>query len=146
MSDNERDIGKNLAMIRKMRGMNQSELAEAAQTTQATISSVETGKQGVTAHLLFRLSKALGVNPVAFQTGHVDATSDWVFPVHGSESTHARAAAESSRLALIGEIVSLLPNVGQDKLESLLGIVGAMADPALSESSENVPGRHKKVK
>ena len=54
-------IGQNIQDIRKSRGMNQGQLAEAAGVDRAYISLVENGKQNLTLAALVRLSEALSV-------------------------------------------------------------------------------------
>ena len=54
-------IGQNIQDIRKSRGMNQGQLADAAGVDRAYISLVENGKQNLTLAALVRLSEALSV-------------------------------------------------------------------------------------
>ena len=54
-------IGRNIQDIRKSRGMNQGQLADAAGVDRAYISLVENGKQNLTLAALVRLSEALSV-------------------------------------------------------------------------------------
>jgi len=54
-------IGQNIQDIRKSRGMNQGQLAEAAGVDRAYISLVENGKQNLTLAALVKLSEALSV-------------------------------------------------------------------------------------
>lgn len=52
-----------LSQLRKRRGLNQRQLAEATHTAQSLISNVETGKLVPWPKLVSKLSEVLGVNP-----------------------------------------------------------------------------------
>lgn len=54
------NAGKSLAVLRNSKGWNQSQLAEAAGVTQATISQLENGERKAGKDLAERLSIALG--------------------------------------------------------------------------------------
>lgn len=55
-------IGKNIQEMRKLRGLNQGQLANAAGVDRAYISLIENGKQNLTVAGLVKLSDALGVS------------------------------------------------------------------------------------
>jgi transcriptional regulator with XRE-family HTH domain len=58
----DRIIGERLRQFRLQRNMKQSELAEAAKVTQATVSYLETGVQGMHANTALALARALRVS------------------------------------------------------------------------------------
>ncbi len=62
---NRFDIGKRIEAYRDMRKMSTQELARRIDRSQATISRVENGKQGLTFELLSRIAFELGVHPFA---------------------------------------------------------------------------------
>lgn len=60
----------NLANIREMRGLNQSQLAKLVGANQSTISKIEDGKANPTLSMINRIAKALRVHPsMLFTTG-----------------------------------------------------------------------------
>jgi len=59
---------ENLRLIRKARGLNQTQLAEIAGVEQSTVSKVETGWDGVTLRNLRKLAQALDVQLVELFT------------------------------------------------------------------------------
>ena len=66
------DIGGRIKAFRKEKGWSLARLSEMTGISDATLSRVETGKTLITAHNLYALSKALGVDITAF---YADAAS-----------------------------------------------------------------------
>ena len=58
-----RILAKNVRSLRKARGMNQEELADAAYLTQSQVSKIEAGRLNVRLDILQRLGSALGARP-----------------------------------------------------------------------------------
>lgn len=56
-------VARNLRDLRQQKGMTQGQLAEAAETTDATISRIERGRFSPSQDLLGRFADALGVDP-----------------------------------------------------------------------------------
>ncbi len=56
-------VGQNISEARNKRGMSTQQLAEIIDKSQATVSRIENGKQGVTLPLLVRISEALKTHP-----------------------------------------------------------------------------------
>jgi transcriptional regulator with XRE-family HTH domain len=62
---NRYDIGRRIEAYREKRGMSTQELAERIKRSQATISRIENGKQGLTFELLSAVADELRVHPFA---------------------------------------------------------------------------------
>ncbi len=62
---NRYDIGRRIEAYRDKLGMSTQELAERIQRSQATISRIENGKQGLTFELLSRIATELRIHPFA---------------------------------------------------------------------------------
>ena len=59
-------MGEKLAKLRNNKGINQNDLAFSVFTTRTTITNIEAGNQGMTAGIIFKLSKALDCSPSYF--------------------------------------------------------------------------------
>jgi len=61
MSDFEKQFGKNLKKLRKMKKLSQEQLAEKLEMGSTTISKIENGKSFVTSDTLENITKALDI-------------------------------------------------------------------------------------
>jgi len=66
---NVKKIGKNLAKIRKEKGVTQAKLCGAIDVTAQQISKIELGINSINADMLFSLAKSLKVNVADFYEG-----------------------------------------------------------------------------
>ena len=57
-----RSLGLSVAYFRKLQGMTQQQLADKMEVNYETISRIENANTGLTADMLFRLSKALHIS------------------------------------------------------------------------------------
>ncbi len=69
------DIAKNLARIRKQRGLTQAELATVSYVSRSYISRIECGRCDFTLDILERLAVALEVDAVALATSDPEEPS-----------------------------------------------------------------------
>lgn len=56
-------IGKNVANLRKQRGLSQEDVAGLAEMDRSFLSEIENGHKNFSILVLFRLAEALGVTP-----------------------------------------------------------------------------------
>lgn len=67
---NKINIGRRIATYREKKKMSTQELADRVGRSQATISRMENGKQGVTPELLTRIARVLCIHPFALLSDH----------------------------------------------------------------------------
>jgi len=87
-------VGARLRQLRESRGMTARALAEALEITSARLEALEGGRERLTAGLVKRLSRVLGVEPAAFFEGF-SVTAQGVVRLTDNDS---RAATEEASL------------------------------------------------
>ena len=65
---NRVDAGRRIARYRIKKGISTQQLAESVKRSQATISRIENGKQGINLELLYLIAQKIGVSPFALLT------------------------------------------------------------------------------
>lgn len=76
MSEESKQIGKNIRTIRKARKLSQEELGWRTNVSGQYISKIENGK-GVSTHMLMRVAKALQVAPSVLLENAIDAEPEF---------------------------------------------------------------------
>lgn len=74
--DMRRLVGRNLARLRKAKGLTQERFAERSGATQQYVSDLERGLRNPTVVMLFHLASGLGVSPVELVTPDEEARSE----------------------------------------------------------------------
>ena len=96
------EVGRRVAGLRKLRGLTQLQLAEAASAPQSTISSIESGGRGATPQQRGRIAEALGVPLAALDPMQVPAE-------RFAEVAGAGPALEPAGSAALSDLGSTLP-------------------------------------
>ncbi len=74
--DMRRLVGRNIARLRKAKGLTQERFAEQSGATQQYVSDLERGLRNPTVVMLFHLASGLGVTPVELVTPDAEAKSE----------------------------------------------------------------------
>src|SRR6185437_3683678 len=61
LTDDEMGVAERVYEVRKVRKMTQAQLAEAVGCVRTTVVNIESGRQGITLAMAFRLARALGI-------------------------------------------------------------------------------------
>lgn len=140
---NRQEIGRRIERLRTRMGMSTLQLAEKIDKSQATISRIENGKQGVSIELLSLIAKALRIHPFGLLTDAALRHSVLLPPTATMRSdTPMRVLARTLECARLRANLSLPQAAGQlglspDELEAVeLGY--ALPDPDALEAMANL--------
>ena len=98
MKSISQQIGENVRTMRRLRGLNQTELADLTGVAQSTISLFESGKSSTTVDIFTRIAEALNVPPSALlPDGDLSAAERQILALVRQNSLEA--ARELLRLA-----------------------------------------------
>lgn len=104
VSDQPPDIGANLRAIRLEKGLSLAVLAQKSGISDATLSRVETGKTLVSAHNLYTLGKALGVDITAFYAPEARPLRSGVRAITRQGQGHSVETDRFAALILAGDL------------------------------------------
>ncbi len=110
-------VGKNLAMIRKKRGLSQAQLAQQIGITQTLVSDYETGRLHLNDEMIIRFAISLGTS------------ADAILGLHGTEGEQETPLRISKRLQKIKTLPSGKQKTVLQALDLALKAVGAEDTP-----------------
>lgn len=138
-------LGANLAQAREATGLTQSDLAEKAGTSRATIAQIESGQGDPRLSTLGALADALGVGPFVLLLGKEDI--ERLVALVQKQKELAAAIPDEQDVALLDELAvsSLLADRRKaarmsSKIASEIGFVGAGASVGAAIGTTLMPG------
>lgn len=110
-------IGQLIQETRQQRGLTQTQLAEALQTSQSAVNRIEKGGQNVSLDMLARISDVLSSEIVSLnQSGKVN------FRINGGRQLHGEIEVKTSKNAAVGLLCASLLNQGKTTLRRVARI------------------------
>ncbi|MDR2896984.1 MAG: UDP-N-acetylglucosamine 1-carboxyvinyltransferase [Propionibacteriaceae bacterium] len=116
MSSSAQTIGQLVRNTRLTRGMTQTELARALNTSQSAIGRIEAGNQNLSLEMVNRISEVLGKQLISPGSGQVGFTIDGGGQLHGSIETR------TSKNAAVSTLCAALLNRGRTTLRGIARI------------------------
>ena len=101
-------IGDLIAQQRQHKGMTQTQLAEALNTSQSAVNRIESGKQNLSLEMIARISEVLSKNIMTINHAH-----KMNFKVHGGHQLSGEIQVKTSKNAAVGLLCASLLNKGK---------------------------------
>lgn len=110
-------IGEVIAKLRREKGWTQTQLAEAAETSQSAIHRIESGQQNISLDLIKKFSEVLESQILSVN----DAVSQ-SYRIHGGRELHGEATINTSKNAAVALLCASLLNAGTTRLKRVARI------------------------
>lgn len=113
----QQKIGDLIENLRMQKGLTQSELAEALNTSQSAVHRIENGKQNISLDMISKLSHFFGTQILSINNNFSQS-----FHIEGGHNLHGEIRVNTSKNAAVGLLCASLLNAGKTTLRHLARI------------------------